>query len=293
MKLESTVNYLYENCVKRVKNRLEKLNLPQNSICPSDKSLVSHFINKQCTKNNPYLITEKLMYNIDESSTPCGFIPTLKFKNEFEVLWGDSSEFVYNLFFIYQSIMNEILQNKSEYNIDIDLILCDRVLYAKYHTLSLIKAEENISLHEYYGVPDSSVSEENMCSYQEDALEFLYSKERFRTRFEKTFRDFANQTSSFTKISKKMFDNYIFPVFIPLLKRHLPSKRSLGLRVKHLIESDLSQVKPLIDRSPDPFSSDEIELDKMLINASSAYIARLEEIQELSIVNQVQWWRWV
>ena len=93
MNFKKTTNYIYKNCINRVKKRLEKLGLPQISICPSDKSLVSHFFNYEKyknsaelyknesnpLKNNPYLITPKLLNGLDESGDACGIVPVFSF----------------------------------------------------------------------------------------------------------------------------------------------------------------------------------------------------------------------
>lgn len=280
MDFNNTVSYIYGNCISRVKNRLNELNVPQYSICPEDKSLVSRFFTGTLTKNNPYLITDKLFSNTDKAGKKCGFFHTLGFNSYVEVLWGNNQEFKRNLPCIFRNIMIDLLENNSEHGIEMELLLCDYVQYAKYSTLSQIKERDNISLLKYFSVYNDTVSPINMFIYRERALNFLFSKKEFSNCFEDSFSKFANDTLTFTKINQSIVSDFIFPVFIPLLKNNLPSSDSLGIRVKNLIENDLAKTKVLIDPITSSYSNSYKELARMIINASSAYIIKLEEIQE-------------
>ncbi len=282
MDFERTRNYIYKKCVDRVdKRRIEKQK-PQIALCPDDKSLVSHFFNGKCTTNNPYLVNKRLINTNDEKKgIISGAVPILGFKDEFEVLWGDEKEFKEALYPIFKNIMFDLVSSNSEYNEDIETVLCDYITYSKYSTLLHIKNLHNISLLKYFGVLDTAVSPENMHIYLDHAIKYLYSKDNFSVSFEKTFYEFANKQKDYKFFDHKIENNYVIPLLIPLIKDYKKTD-SLGLRVKKLIESDISKAIEQIDLyTPSYQFSPEFKLRRHIINASSSYIVELENISEL------------
>lgn len=283
MNFDNTIKGFYQACTKRVDARRKQMKLPQIAVYRKDKSLVSHFFHCKTTKNNPYLITKEFINGKDEAGIPIGCIPILKFKNEIEVLWGTDNEIQRNLPVIFLNIMQDLLKCESKDVIDVNAVLYDYVPYAKYSTFYTIKHRDNISLLTNYGIYDETVSTFNMALYQHRAINYLYSKDDFRNSFESTFCQFVKETLTFTKIDKALENNYIKPIFIPLLEKELPSETSLGLRTKILIENDISKAKNLILQANKHHTEPSSELIKMLINASSTYIVKLEEIQKMEI----------
>lgn len=276
---DKTRNYVYKKCVERVKKRLEEHKLPQITICPADKSLVSDFFNIKCTANNPYLINKRLIESDTEKSGKTGVIPHLKFKDAFEVLWGDEKEFNQNLLPLFTCIMTDLVSTNFEYSDIIETILCDHIMYSEYSTLLHIKGKYNISLLKYYGVLDSAVSAENMERYLLASLNLLYSKENFKELFSESFYTFAYKYKDYKNFDERLEKKYIIPTFIPLLKKYMPDYNSLGLRVKKLIEDDLLYMIEQIDLySPNYESSKEFQMRRQIVNASSSYIMALEEI---------------
>lgn len=69
--------------------------------------------------------------------------------------------------------------------------------------------------------------------------------------------------------------SFIEKLFVPMLYRFKPDDNSLGLRVKMLIEKDLSLCALLVC-----IKGLESEYYSKLIHASSEYIIALEKIQE-------------
>lgn len=295
MNFKNTTNYIYKNCINRVKKRLEKHGLPQISICPSDKSLVSHFFNyekyennaEQCNdksnplKNNPYLITPKLLNGLDESGNACGIVPVLGFKDEYEVLWGTNEEFNNNLHQIFRNIISDLLDMHT-YDIEINNVLCDYVPFAKYFTYLQLILKTHSPVIPYYGITEDEILF-NIDNAEANAIDFLYSKPDFKKDFKKIFSDFIQQNKlkdKYTNIDKKITNRFVQPDLIPLLKKYAPSGDSLGLRVKNIIEHDLAQSKDLILAHEKNHTLSDSEYKKALINASSSYIVKLEEIQK-------------
>lgn len=281
-----TVYYFYGSCIQRVdQKRIEKGFTQKQVYDTDDASLISNFFNMKCTKNNPYLLTDKLLgyinnrteHAVNESDIKVGILNTLDFNSVHDVLWGTDIELKQNLPLIYRNIMSDLSFYYRDFAPTIENILCDYIPYSECITFSNIKKTQNISIKQYFGIEDESISSLNLQIQRERALLHLYSKTTFRTSFESSFIEFANRTESFTKIDKKLENDYIMPIFIPLLKKHISDDSSLGLRVKKIIENDLILVLNSTLTSED--ISDKT-FRQALINASSEYIAKLENIQQ-------------
>lgn len=299
MDFKKTTNYIYKNCINRVKKRLEELGLPQISICPSDKSLVSHFFNYEKNyekyknsaklykkksnplKNNPYLITPKLLNGLDESGDACGIVPVLGFKDEYEVLWGTNKEFNNNLHQIFRNIISDLLDIHT-YDKEINNALCDYVPFAKYSTYLQLIQKTHFPVLPYYGITEDEIFF-NIGNAEANAIDFLYSKPDLKKDFNERFSNFIKKNElekKYTNIDKKLTNKFVQPELIPLLEKYAPSGDSLGLRVKSIIEHDLSQSKDLILAHEENRTLSDSEYTKTLINASSSYVAKLEEIQK-------------
>ena len=91
-------------------------------------------------------------------------------------------------------------------------------------------------------------------------------------RFFFLFKNFTEENTSFHKLDKLISD-ILLPNFIKILESHKPGSNSLGLRVRDLINADLSHTSYMIVTGNfDAYKSS-------LIRASSNYILSLEEIQ--------------
>ena len=273
--------YIYRKCVDRVENRRlsEHPTKPQIKLCPGDKSLVSYFFNCKLGPNNKYLITERLLdYKNKEDGARYGAVPIFKFNDKHEVLWGDEKEFDENLFDIYIFLFTDILNSKSEFNILIKDVLCDNIIFAKYYSLFTIKYTYDISLLETFAVPDAMVNITNMNIYLKIALKHLYERPEFRNKFKDIFLDYTKKYDDYTHIDKRLVKDFI-PALSILLNEYLPAPESLGLRVKTLINNDLiKMLEQLHDIGNGNIDNTNFEINKRIINASSLYITKLEEI---------------
>lgn len=276
MNIDKILDFFYEKTSNRVKERinLNKDGLKQGDIYPDDSALISQIVNNRRNKNNRYLITPAVIGNTDDEKEKLeyGLIPKLKFKNRKEVLWGTDEEIKAYLPDLFMLLWNEITEDM----VDKELILCDYIPYAKYSTYWKILFDKNNKYPAIlYGIYKDDVI--NRIDFaREKAIYYLYNKSKID--FEDIFLDFAKSTKSYSKINKVLEREFIYKRFIPMLKQYIPDETSLGLRAKNLINADLSEAPLLIYEYYNKGFNDEIK--KLLINASSEYIVRLEEIQE-------------
>ena len=272
MNTDKILNFFYTKASQRIKIKIRESGLKYVDIYPNDTKLISWIVNNRCTKNNRFLITDRIVDSYEEGDY--GLIHKLSFNNKIEIFWGTEEEinsYIYDLFvLLWEEVSNEI----STYGIDKDLFLCDYIPYAKYKSYwDILFSHENKYPALAYGIYEDDVVEK--IDYAEkEALIFLYKK--CQQEFLANFKEFAKYTLSFHKINKVFKENFIEKSFVPLLEKYNPDSSSLGLRVRNLIYSDLSQSAPLIYEEN---GTDNLYL-KRLINASSSYILKLEKIQK-------------
>ena len=276
MKLENTINYFFKNCSKRIDTRIKKKGLYHYGVYPSDEKMISRIVKCTLGKNNKYLLTKAVMRDSDNLY---GLIPRLEFKDEREVLWGKDEEIANNLPDIFFNLICDLLPCCSDYGINIDNILSDYIPYAKYFTYQQVIEHSKLSPLIYYGIREDTLASE-MLDAKERAIDFLYSKPECKGIFAKLFNKFTKETLTYTKIDKVLDEKFVRPFFIPLLKKYIPTNDSLGLRVKNLVESDMSKSKDLILNHQIGRETDSSEMIKRLIHASSVYIIELEAIQK-------------
>lgn len=175
-------------------------------------------------------------------------------------------------------LFTDILNSKSEFNILIKDVLCDNIIFAKYYSLFTIKYTYDISLLETFAVPDDMVNITNMNIYLKIALKHLYERPEFRNKFKDIFLDYTKKYDDYTHIDKRLVKDFI-PALSILLNEYLPAPESLGLRVKTLINNDLiKMLEQLHDIENGNIDNTNFEINKRIINASSLYITKLEEI---------------
>lgn len=273
MNIDKLLNFFYTRASQRIKEKIRESGLKYGDIYPNDTKLISWIVNNRLTKNNRFLITDRVV-EFYECSGAYGLLPKLNFKDKIEIFWGTEEEinsYIYDLFIL---LWEEVSNDTTTYGIDNDLFLCDYIPYAKYKSFwNILFSKENKYPALAYGIYEDDVVEK-IDNAEEQALIFLYKK--CQQDFLSNFKQFAKETSSFHKINKVFKENFIEKSFVPLLEKHTPNSSSLGLRVRDLIYSDLSHTAPLIYEKKD---TDNLYL-KRLINASSSYILELEKIQE-------------
>ncbi len=277
MNIDKLLNFFYTRASQRIKAKIRESGLKYVDIYPNDTKLISWIVNNRLTKNNRFLITDRVV-EFYECSDAYGLLPKLNFKDKIEIFWGTEEEinsYIYDLFIL---LWEEISKEISTYGIDKNLFLCDYIPYAKYKSYwDILFLQENKYPALAYGIYEDDVVEK-IDYAEEQALIFLYKK--CQQDFLSNFKQFAKETSSFHKINKVFKENFIEKSFVPLLEKHTPNSSSLGLRVRDLIYSDLSHTAPLIYEKKD---TDNLYL-KRLINASSSYILELEKIQKDMLV---------
>ncbi|GAB6168567.1 hypothetical protein JCM1393_10270 [Clostridium carnis] len=273
MNIDIILEFFYCRASNRIKEKVTESNLTHREIYLRDSKQISWIINNNRTKNNRFLITDAVLENCDDFGEPDGLLKKLPFRNIKEILWGTDYEIECYLPLLFELLWDEVSYEDNPNLIDKELYLCDYIPYAKYSTYwNIIFSENNIYPAISYGIMEDDVIN-NIDKAREQAYIFLYNK--YKIKFKKIFVEFVEKTDSFHKINQVFLDNFIRDKFIPMLIQNKPNSISLGLRVKNLIEADLSHVASL------SLNDDDIEQKyySKLINASSTYIVLLEKIQ--------------
>lgn len=296
MKFEYTKQYIYKQCAQRIEKRKKEKKLTRSDIFPDNEGLYSNIVSCKTTPKNPYLIQNWTLRYYNRNHEEFGIIPTLAFNNEKEVFWGTDDEIESNVFGIFRNLINDILPCDLEWNlnnlsfpdneeldIDIKNILCDYIPYAKYLTYWRLffgdqqKTNKNgqISIFPalYYGISEDTLIE-NIYNARTQAICYLFLKPQFKEKFKQAFIEFCYQNTTFKKLDKKLID-FVRHKIITLLKEYAPDENSLGLRVMHIIESDLFKKRTITLNSKEQNTA----ITK-LISVSASYIEELEQLQE-------------
>ena len=286
MNIETVMEFFYERASKRIKEKVEKSGKKHAEIYINDPKQISRIINNRRTRINRFLITDAIISSTTKKDDETKYIKTgllheLDFKTEKEILWGDDEEIKAYLPDLFKLLWDELPDKDSEYHIDKNFILCDYVPYAENRTYwDLLFSPENKYPAFLYGISEDNIVN-NYEKVEQEAFDYLYSK--CAKHFEEKFDDFSSKTKSFHKINKVFKENFIDTAFTNLIKQNMPDEYSLGVRVRRLIENDLSQTANLIYMHKENGSIDEIK--RALINASSSYVLKLKEIQKNMLEN--------
>lgn len=281
MNINNIMEFFYEKTSKRVKEKIKNSGSTYENIFPSDPKQLSWIINNNRTKNNRYLICDAVIKyeDKDKKNEHYGLIMCCDFKDKKEVLWGTETEIESYLPDLFLLLFNELntLDLNNAYNSKSEYILYDYVPYAKYSAYwKILFSSNNIHPAIFYGIYEDQIIN-NIDSSRNEAIRFLYIK--CKNRFAKIFKKFADNTRSYSKIPDVFEKKFINQNFIPMLdeiENKMKEKASLGLRVRDLILNDLSMSALLIVGKDNNNNEENI---KNLINASSKYICKLEEIQ--------------
>lgn len=274
MNIDVILEFFYCRASTRIKEKVTESKLTHREIYMRDSKQISWIINNNRTKNNRFLITDAVLQNCDDFGEPDGLLAKLPFRNRKEILWGTDDEIECYLPLLFELLLDEVSYEDNPNHIDKELYLCDYIPYAKYSTYwNILFSENNIYPAICYGIMEDDVIN-NIDKAKEEAYIFLYNK--CKNIFKKNFFEFAEKTDSLHKINQVFLDNFIRDKFIPMLIQNKPNNSSLGIRVKNLIEADLSHVASLVLNEED---IDQKYYAK-LINASSTYIVCLEKLQQ-------------
>ena len=251
MKFEYTKKFIYEKAAYRIKKRIDEKKITLKEIYPPNAKMISRITNGKVSPKNPYLIQDAVLHSFRHDVATSekyhfGIVPKLDFKNEQEALWGTSKEIEENIPEIFQNLMYDLLLNNSELGVDLYNILCDYVPYAKYSTYGrLLRDDSYYGRAYYYNIFEDDILN-NIDNARENAINLLFSKPACKETFAQAFITFAANTYSFKKLDNKIQNQLVIPYIIPMLKRYIPDNTSLGLRVKDIIEADISKDKALI-----------------------------------------------
>lgn len=283
MKIDNVAEFFYQRTSKRIENRIKEYKLKNSityeDIYPYDPKQISYITHERRTGNNRFLVTDAVLQNFSkETGEEIGIVPKLGFKNCQEALWGNETEIDGYLPELFRLLWDE-LEDKNNYNIDKGLLLSDYIPYAKYSKYwEILYSDSKHYPALYYGIREDDVWE-NIKPATEEAINYLYQK--CANKFADNFKTFVNSTFSFHKLNKKL-ERFIDTFFVPMLKEAMPDKNSLGLRVKMLIEADLSRCAAIVARK-EPSTP----VSRALLHASSTYVLELEKIQKMDICSQI------
>lgn len=278
MELRNSMDYFYTKCAERVKDRIEQSGLSLRKIYSDDPKILSAIQNNRRTKKNPYLMCDRVFYG----DTTTKGLQGLGFGIIQDVLWGTAAEINKYAKELFTIIFDDLLDNQSELDFSLEDILCDYVPYSKDLTYwNLLFSNRNSFPALFFGIREDTVLK-NIDGDREKSLLYLYSKCKYK--YIAALNSFTSETDTFTKIDKVFLNDFVYKRFIPILKKHILNETSLGLRVKNLIIADLSHVPELITKSK---NINEQKYYRQLINASSEYILKLENIQADIMQNDV------
>ena len=277
---ENTIEFFFYKFSSRVKNKIKQRNIPLKAIYPSDEKLISHIQNnKRYANTNRYLLTDTVIGDCGkhkDTNIKTGLVPVLFDKNTQALLWGTDEEIIQNLPTIFYRIIKDLSEMPQKYDIDLDLILSDYAPYAFNWTYYQLLSKNNVAPTDYsYGVIPANILFDLPCSRKKATI-FLYQK--CKENFKEKFLEFADKTKSYLKIDKVFEKNFIVAEFIPLLKNYIPMEDSIGLRVRHLIMTDISKSSNLIAQQSTPNAY--TELNRTLVHLSSQYVCDLIKLQE-------------
>lgn len=290
--MDNITEFFYIRAAERIRKKVNQSGLPLAEIHKTDSKQISRIINNKRTPNNRFLICDSAIssttyINEKYKSESTGLLHTLDFKNKKEIFWGTDEEIKSYIFDLFLLLWEEIYSDTS-IDLDKELILCDYIPYAKYSTYwnILFNPDRNDTRFYFdnyekkiqnfpaqaFGIYEDEVIE-NIYNARQNAILFLYN--RCKDDFWDIFNSFAEETLSFHIIDRVIKKSFIEKRFIPLLIGYIPDEKSLGLRVRNLIQEDLSYCAALYYKK----NINNTNYHKELINASSAYIVRLEKIQ--------------
>lgn len=270
--------FFYKKASFRIAEKVRNSGLKHADIYKPDHKQISRIINNERNKNNRFLICDAVIHNYYEDeetgkNIECGLLATkeLGFNTIKEILWGTDEEistYISKLFFL---LWAEVTTPTTSCMIDTELYLCDYVPYAKNSTYwNILFSPNNKYPAILYGIREDTIIEE-IDESRDKALLFLYSN--CKSDFLNFFQLFTEEQVSFHKLDRTIKE-ILIPGFINVLKSHRPNSSSLGLRVRDLINADLSHCASMIANNN--YQSYYAKLN----TASSNYIIELEKIQE-------------
>lgn len=104
--MKFTKELIYQNCAKRIEQRIEEKKITHAEIYPSDTKIISKIIHCKISKiRNPYLIQDAVLYEIKEK---------LSFESYQEILWGTKEDIEGYLLELFQSIVFDIIAKPTD-----------------------------------------------------------------------------------------------------------------------------------------------------------------------------------
>lgn len=300
MNFEKTMDYFYNDCSNRTNLKIAEIKkidkkFRQEDILPNNKGLVSKLVNCRKDSNNPYLLTDSLIYgDCRNQAVKTGLINVLKFDNLYEILWGTEQNIRNNSEIIFFNIIEDLLnfkhkktkskksnQKKCDYKQVVENLLVAYIPYSRDITYKQILTDYHGSSIRNYGVARHKIYA-NTKKSKEMAIEYIYLECNKDRVFEDLFCEFICDFPSYFDFINKL-ENFVETLFIPLLLKSISLEKTLGFRVKNLIEEDVSQSEQLILAHNNNEKLEDSEYKRALISAATKYIVELEKVQMIYI----------
>lgn len=258
MVFRNAVELIYEKCAKRVSDKVQESSLKLDEIYKDNPKVISLIQNNRRDQtHNRYLMTDTALEHL---------VCKLDFKNEHDVLWGNEDEIRSYALQLFIAMVKD-----SDYDSDIDPILCAYVSYAQCRTYFKILFQENtfpgITAFEYGVSEDAIMNEIDMARYYASIFLFTECKEEIF----QSFLEFTKKTTSFKKLPV-VIEKYYQKELMAILRNYREKSHALGYRVEELIYGDLRFI-PDLKQSKNNATKD-------LIKVTLVYMQELELIQK-------------
>lgn len=315
---ENAENKQKNNEYIQFKEKDKKMMLSYSKILPNNNPLITNIMNNIRNKKNRYLLSGATLGKKYGNTGIFPVLKFEKRKdiiwgNEEEIkkylpqihlcilldLINSEDKIKQDFLKIYPKLIYESSDNNYIYkikNFNFDDILCEFIPYSISSTyLKIIPEEMNYdSIQKLYGIiPDSNNSYEIKKIM---AINYLYSLPKYSETFNQIFFEYIEKDFFIEKENSKnnserknksvnnpfndkfLEKDFIIPKIIPFLIDEFYQKDSLGIRVKNIINSDLSKSEEMIKQYE--INDKLLEMQKEINKVSSTYAYELSKIQE-------------
>lgn len=278
--MSKALDFIFNQTSKRIGHKIREVGRPYQDIFMSDPKILSCIVNQQCTKNNIFLVPDRALIDFKNKD---GLIPKVFFPQvnsnfkisddklrtyKCEILWGTEEERKKYAKGLFIAIMRDLYDSKE--NKEYENIFCAYIPFAKNYTYKQItELNPNIPLTNY-GIIIINPPEQYLGS----AARFLYQE--IKTQYENAFLEFTMNKDTFKNIERDFSRIFVQGKLVPILKEYVEREHPLGLRVRELIQGELSRVPTMLDGTMD---EQQMEYYYALNRATTNYFLALEDIQ--------------
>lgn len=281
--MSEALEYIYELTANRIKQKIQEGGISYGNIYLSDPKILSCIVNNKRKKKNIFLVPDRVFFDYKNGD---GLIPRLFHPEECgkslvsdsklraykcEILWGKKDERLEYSKELFIKIMRDLYGSKeNREGKKYENIFCAYVPFAKDYTYQQITASNPGVPLINYGILVIRPPKQHLRG----AAEFLYRE--VKTQYESALLDFTNGVDTFKNIERDFRDAFVQGRLVPILKEYIEQEHPLGLRVRELIQGELSLVPTILDGTMDERHK---RYYRALNRATSSYFVELEKIQ--------------